>query len=957
MNLAEYILNNPQKQNIFLISDGGSGKTYQLVFAYEKILQKSKTEKIIPMYVPAQDYGKLSAFEGTICQNGLILGATDFVTRYIIKEYLGDIKTKENDLTPSERLRKMFETSDYRFIIFLDGLNETSIYPDGLYSEMKLLSEYTNVTIVATSRYDVNTFGNFCKLRLEKLNEVYITNRVHNFSRLNQKLQQLLKRPFYLKKYLEIKNEDKNALSGAAELLKTYFNDLTNRTQHSVGDISYKEFSERVVKEFFPQFVYDQMNHVSYLIFDELNIITAWNHFALTHILNVYKDVSFCVKVLENLGIIIKSGSFYIFSHEIYYTYFAAEYVSKKLEENQMSGDALLVNINDNNVLLMLGEMLGEHLYASRETLGEEKSPVELKLDKYRNIFDGSATRIVAKYIEIMRLCRNNRCTADFSSLDLQNVVLYGFQWNGSKFNDCILPAYSFEEPIINGIAPIAYYDEINNIVIIMGIDYSNHYKMIVLDSYFNTITVIDDLYNSTIIKIYANCISIHENGNDEIIFDLHTRTFRSVEKSKCLITIPANTEDNEPNINCDEIINFPDTIPYSIYDSNEGYWNVAAYQHKDNTLKLFNNGCRLILAQLDQEVIDDDLNIELKNMRISRILAHGHLDNPRFFLELEDFYNTAKKSGIYFEDTDLFIIDKKCYDAYTRHLLCKGGLKEIEKTCIELYDNSAQSTLSSFTTLYKKAYKYLHNELFLYQSDVFKDLQPKSKQGMVVQVCDSNYACVYFDNMIYILSLDDNKVKINTIIQGKIMYESLHINGDIVTFLSWEDDEIFIINYNCRTQNQTIQYRCGGKAVMHIVNDIKKYSRNILEDSFGVPHSFVRINEHMLIFYSSDWKNSDKLFIHDIERVQTYEINLFEEGLFDLVFAQYIKLYDYSLIFFRYNHISKITINFEPFSIKKEWTIQDLGNTDIQKCDFTGAVMRLSNGDNPIPKEILFNT
>ena len=920
-------------ENIFLYADGGAGKSYQLLFAYNELLKMGKVQKIIPMYIPLNNYGGRER---------------NYVKDYIIGNYVGKLELDSKIENNYNALKDMFESGDYIYYILLDGINETSVFPSLLCGELRAMSCWKNLNIIITGRVDTAQFNSFKKLKLKKIDEAYCAEKIENYSDLNTRFQELLQRPFFFVRFLKIENNDKNTITSSVELMDIYYLDeLIKRTEETAHNISYKEFCERVINEFIPEFAYKQLSKASYMTFDEITIINQWNSFVQMHIIedDTFNSISHCIKVLRDLGVITKlPDKNYSFSHEINYTYFVSKYVYENINYNQKAGDVFLKDITDKNILLMTGEFLGEHKYANKQSLREEKSPVEMRLDAYRNVFDGSTSHIVSKYIEIMRLCRNNKCTADFSMLDLKNVFLYGFQWFASDFRRCILSPNAFSSAICYGSIIFSYYDENNKVIIASDLKFG----IIVMDDYFSIITVIYTLLRNTTIKIYENCISICNTKNEEKVFNLQSKTYEQKKDTKCLITI--RPLDDEIQI-CNEIINSRNSFLCDIYDNDYELWEHSAYQKRDSFLKLFNNGIKLALGRWDQEFEGAAVNVEkLGCVRFSNALTSYH------DLECEDGNILFVKD--YFEYKNLFLLNDNCYDASTHHLLYNNS--DADSTgMFESFPADAlerNELLDAMLHLLNQRNRCTYNLKLLYESNTYRRMWMEYER-IGVYVDDGNYSCIYSVDTICILSLYDYREKIISLDnKGIIIYGGVCMTEDNVIFLSLENKKIFINIYNVADDIYVERHKqlFDGNDFINqsIIKELWDYSYNITFDGVEWQRTFVRLNENILIFFS---KSEDVLYLYNWTDEKKHRVILKNENI---IGTNNILLFNNFFIIYYGKHISKYMIEPETLTIRKEWTILDLDKTDIRKCDFSGAEIMQRNGKKSfIPKEIIFNT
>lgn len=436
MKLWECLKKGEQK-NIFLISDGGSGKTYQLLFAYKKMKMQ---EKIVALYIPLNKYD----------------GSGDYVKDFILREFFPSPDAEKTVADRRDVLLSLLKTNGWRFCLFLDGINETSYSIGTLISEIEELSKIENVSTVVASRFDIDGFKDFKRFKLGKIDESFIEERVENYQTLNPQLKSLLKSPFYLTKYLEI--TDGEGITCAGELLTKYYESLVEKTGRSRKSCDYGAYCLDLVEKFLPNFAFERMEEGAYLSFNDEDLIRFWNGFCEKKIVR-YPAVEDAERALKDLHVIVKAHEGYSFAHEINHTYFAAKFVTDSMKKNREEGDKLLLKA-EGSVLQMVGELLGEH----------KKNAVDRLLDKYRGQFDGTSAEIVAKLIDMRKKVRGYNIKGDYHNLDLTKARFMGYNLGESDFQGAKLDRLCFNNgEVISMIWRVAYNSE-NNTAYAVGL-------------------------------------------------------------------------------------------------------------------------------------------------------------------------------------------------------------------------------------------------------------------------------------------------------------------------------------------------------------------------------------------------------------------------------------------------------------------------------------------------------
>lgn len=443
--LSEIILDKSHTQSLYLISEGGSGKTVQMLYAYKNLLDVFAETKIVPLFVPMNRFNN-----------------SDFFIRdYIIENYVGYI---DRDCAESNRkkLKEMFEDDSYSFCLFLDGINETSVSTGKAYHEIAELSKLKNVRIVLSSRTDFDNLPEFTRIKLKKLENDIIEQTI-NGRKINKELRKLLGIPFYLTRFLEIPDNRTTQMTSSTELLCEYFNWIKEKANESLDSIDYMDFCDVLINKFLPEFAYEQVFFNSTpLVFEKETCTEVWKKTKDKHDLHFAKS---CIDTLKELGVIRKIDSdFFAFDHQNTLSFFVAKYVFDLIRRNQQKGDDVLIDVSDTLTLKSIGEFFGEHHYANKESLDKENSPIEKKLDKYRGIFDDLTTaRIISKYVDIMKLCRGKSICAQLDNLDLSHMDLNHFDWSGSSFSNSIFSANSFNGILMKSPINLVYYNEDKN--------------------------------------------------------------------------------------------------------------------------------------------------------------------------------------------------------------------------------------------------------------------------------------------------------------------------------------------------------------------------------------------------------------------------------------------------------------------------------------------------------------
>ena len=227
MKLIDIIKKN---ENILLYGEGGIGKTYTFVDLFETLLSEVQTHKIIPIYIPLRKFD----------------GDKDFLKNYMIYNYIYTLAKEDadNDVGLYKKLKEMIETASYRFLLLCDGINEISINCKEIYTEIDDFSEWANIQIIVSSRYDVkDELRSFVRYKNKQINESFVRDNIEEYDSLPKNLQTLLLTPFYYAIYQKTNLEKRMTANNAGQLLKLHYRNMilrSNRTDH-------REFSELIV--------------------------------------------------------------------------------------------------------------------------------------------------------------------------------------------------------------------------------------------------------------------------------------------------------------------------------------------------------------------------------------------------------------------------------------------------------------------------------------------------------------------------------------------------------------------------------------------------------------------------------------------------------------------------------------------------------------------------------------
>ena len=457
INLYEYI-KTKGKYNILLYSEGGTGKTTQMIYAFQQILDSREINNKIPLYIDV----KLLDFNSQTP-----------ILKFLSEIYLGKQEHYENlDLIISEKLG-LYDLNGKEYIFFIDGLNETT-NKINILNDINKLKQYPACSLIVSSRVDEDSFvfEDFTRIKLKKIkhsNIVRILNEEYNFSKIlsadvfDDNLLEILEYPLFLKVFcmaydkaeiMDFINNKKSVRK--TDIITAYINKIMQdiKRRKTVDENEQIEFSTRF---FLPRlafllvgnekFVFTHQELKMLLSDDTPDNISAKyfmcllngkesRKFISKYIGNEYDVVEHCL----NLSLLKynEHTDSYEFLHHIWRDYFASWHIVNLINGNQFH--ELLNMPSEIMIRSFVGEMYKkngkcEYDYAKKTTCFSEKSPIEsymqthcAELNRY--------PKVVANLIDIMKISRDNRITAIYDNLDLQHVTFVGCQLPNSSFNN-----------------------------------------------------------------------------------------------------------------------------------------------------------------------------------------------------------------------------------------------------------------------------------------------------------------------------------------------------------------------------------------------------------------------------------------------------------------------------------------------------------------------------------------
>lgn len=422
-------------KNIFLFAGGGYGKTTAMCCLFKYLLNKaSNGEKFVPIYI---DVKKLNFNE------------TNPIISYIHSKYSGgdthesDVKNLFSDQAPEF-------SKKYTYYILIDGLNETN---DGNKSNLidiiSVMAEISNVRFVVSSRIK-ETFDKalFCVFELQKLNEEQIKdyldknfgkkyNEQTEVKRINKSLIEILQIPMFMKTFS--KTYDKRSpypdiydekTVRKADILDSYVQKILINLKERTNSYD-NNILEFVINFYLPALAFQMVKLNGFFIpnenFENINIVLNKDYFSrffdpdeIEIISDVFDSKSYKPLTIgiKQFAVLIKSNG-YSFVHQIWRDFFAAKHIINCMNAEKL--DELEISV-DENIRQFVGELMRECDFEEKDNLETwSESPIEHFLQKHNMNSEKPISPMTTRnLIEIMKTCRNNNITANYSCLDLR---------------------------------------------------------------------------------------------------------------------------------------------------------------------------------------------------------------------------------------------------------------------------------------------------------------------------------------------------------------------------------------------------------------------------------------------------------------------------------------------------------------------------------------------------------
>lgn len=447
-NPVEHVLDTASREHHQLIGPGGSGKT---TLFYKLWGQCFESRNILPIYL---NLAELS--DGC---------ADNCLKDKIISQYCGISTAGENDHIRRDRLMQLLNGENENsqlFLLLLDGVQESGD-PNGSQwrAELETIAVCKQVRILMSSRYPLSgkLFNNWTCLFLEPIEATNVT-AVLGTQQLPAHLLNLLTRPMFLSIYLRIgiyANTKLGTVRTEGELFDIYFDYLVESGRRVSQHTELVENQHKYcIRYLLPAIAYTHGK----MLLDDNSFDTVFKsceeqlagYVRIKSLFDRDDDVlkissGKALKIWIAKGLIRKTETGYLFSHQNYFDFAKALYVYNEmnLAAEHTIPECLSANI-PLETLRMAGELFREYLWEEKRDTTNNPSPIEDWMQRHCRMewftYDdvGKAGKAVAQCVEMMKLVRSKNVTADYSGLNLKscnflNCTLAGSHFDGSSFN------------------------------------------------------------------------------------------------------------------------------------------------------------------------------------------------------------------------------------------------------------------------------------------------------------------------------------------------------------------------------------------------------------------------------------------------------------------------------------------------------------------------------------------
>ena len=480
------------ENNILLISDGGMGKTTQLVYCFREFLNKEKN-KVIPIYIDVKSMEH---------------NERKPVFKYLCSTYFGKLNRMENIDDEMINALELEKENNKTYIFMIDGLNET-VNKYNVINDIKKLKDFRCCRFIVSSRTveEDYVFDDFVKLKFLPLGKEHVIDHIRkklkieseNIDRIfDDAFFEIISNPLFLKAFCKAYGtKDLSAvLKGQnkirkADILYAYSNKMLEEIKDRAV-VEENNIIEFTIKFFLPRLAFAMAREKTLIVAHEKVISWLYDEneqelgekyfrsllrgkdftkYMKEFSYNIDRIIEYCLA--SSLLKYIEGQDSYIFSHHIWRDYFAAQHIlnlinSCKIDELRVLPDELMIKEFVGELIKNNG--LSECDYEDKQDCNCDMSPIECFMQAKYSILN-QEPEVIGNLIEIMKTARNAKITACYDKLDLQYANFVGCRLPNSSFYNSIVYEHSFHAQGHSGYVYAATVTADNTLVVSCGKD------------------------------------------------------------------------------------------------------------------------------------------------------------------------------------------------------------------------------------------------------------------------------------------------------------------------------------------------------------------------------------------------------------------------------------------------------------------------------------------------------
>lgn len=339
MKLPDFIIkliSEGTLSNYVLLSDGGTGKSCGMLESYRRILAGSyfyMQKKVIPVFVMAN---QLYLYNSRIKENLGIRHYNNTIRSSILKLCGNGVVLSEESHYQLDNAMLDMSNFSHHFLIFVDGINECRNV-SMLIEEIEQLASFKNVSLIISSRNEHSVLKNngFSEIRVLPIEDEVISTLAPE---IDESSRELLSRPFYLSKYIELKQ--KGAVNdyhptNAFDLIDYYIKWSINKQRAQWGDEAFADSFLIIVSYVCFEMARKSVFFISKDIWDlAYKYYSEDNYFATQTNVGEKDFRQNIMELATSIGLFVRSESYnslqtnnYRISHEIFRDYFMASFI------------------------------------------------------------------------------------------------------------------------------------------------------------------------------------------------------------------------------------------------------------------------------------------------------------------------------------------------------------------------------------------------------------------------------------------------------------------------------------------------------------------------------------------------------------------------------------------------------------------------------------------------------